>query len=263
MYQTYANHIPNIYLQYHVPNIYQPQAKHIPTTYQTYTYLPQTKHMPTTYSTRPVHLPHNFQKVKHSRTWECSRLFSPASVCFILVVRCPKLEPSPHTTKSGCVSGKDYNTFGDVCSFFCDPGYFQVNGSSKRRCGADGNWSGVPLECQSKAPCLSRSLSPGQTVLPTRDNPSQVFNLARVGYRLATHWLELAWIWSLLNLTLLACTIDTSAYHSRLSYEVQFTARIWCGHGRALTIDHPFRKIPLIDEHTMFGSLYDLMPTWW
>ena len=39
-------------------------------------------------------------------------------------------------------------------------------------------------------------LSPGQTVLPTRANSSQVFNLARAGYRA---WLELVCIWSRSN----------------------------------------------------------------
>ena len=54
--------------------------------------------------------------------------------------------------------------------------------------------------------CLAtneRLLRPGQTVLPTQVNSSQVHNFDGVGYRLAIHfawvgssWIELAWIWA-------------------------------------------------------------------
>ena len=71
-------------------------------------------------------------------------------IIFLLVVRCPTLYPGPHTAKLGCVTNKGYNTLGDVCYFHCDPGYFSVNGSVKRRCAANATWSGSLLECKSK-----------------------------------------------------------------------------------------------------------------
>ena len=59
---------------------------------------------------------------------------------------------------------------------------------------------------KSKLCRLNRPLSPGQTVLPTQANSSQVHNFDGVGDRLATHlawvgssWIELAWIWSSSN----------------------------------------------------------------
>ena len=136
--------------RYHSENInnisttYQIHTTHIPIAFQLHTdNILRTGHIPTTYGLR--YWPHTDQLNLLTITRR-NNVF----VCLILVMRCSMLQPNPHTIKSGCVSVKDHNTFGDVCSFFCDPGYLQVKGFSKRRCGADGNWSGAPLECQSK-----------------------------------------------------------------------------------------------------------------
>ena len=59
---------------------------------------------------------------------------------------------------------------------------------------------------QRQEPECMTLLRPGQMVLQTQANSSQVHNFDGVGYRLATHlawvgssWIELAWIWSSSN----------------------------------------------------------------
>ena len=66
------------------------------------------------------------------------------------VVKCPRLQPPPHSVQSGCGAGASYNSFGDKCLLYCDIGYRQINGSSERVCQADGTWSGQAPYCEGK-----------------------------------------------------------------------------------------------------------------
>ena len=52
--------------------------------------------------------------------------------------------------QSGCGADAMYNVFGDKCLFYCDIGYRQIKGSTKRVCQADGTWSGKAPYCQGK-----------------------------------------------------------------------------------------------------------------
>ena len=69
---------------------------------------------------------------------------------FLLVVRCPRLLPPPHSVQSGCGAGAMYNVFGDKCLLYCDVGYRLINGSTERICQANGTWSGQAPYCQGK-----------------------------------------------------------------------------------------------------------------
>lgn len=53
------------------------------------------------------------------------------------------------TPKNGSLSG-DLTVFPNIVSFDCDPG-FALDGSSKRSCQANGNWSRSPTDCYVRA----------------------------------------------------------------------------------------------------------------
>lgn len=64
------------------------------------------------------------------------------------VVKCDKLNTTANVIMSGC--GRESNSFGDKCLFYCDHGYKAVSGTKERNCQENGTWSGSPLTCAGK-----------------------------------------------------------------------------------------------------------------
>ena len=65
-------------------------------------------------------------------------------------VNCGVPDENPNTTVDVLA-----NDFEALANYSCNPGYEQSGGSTVRICGANGNWTGRALECQSKFGHLS------------------------------------------------------------------------------------------------------------
>jgi len=67
-------------------------------------------------------------------------------VCEFAVV-CPSLT-GPNNGVMTCSLGDDeVPTYGDTCTFTCNPGY-EVTGSDSKACQSDGSWSGSETMCR-------------------------------------------------------------------------------------------------------------------
>lgn len=73
----------------------------------------------------------------------CLYLFRTAKDCGTLAV-----------PMNGSITGRE-TTFPNEVTFSCDEG-FLLNGSTVRRCQADGSWSGTETSCEGEIPFISK-----------------------------------------------------------------------------------------------------------
>ena len=70
-------------------------------------------------------------------------------IIFLILVEaitCPPLD-SPENGRIDCLLGDDGEpNLGDFCIYICDEGY-NITGSTRRTCRADGTWSGTDVTC--------------------------------------------------------------------------------------------------------------------